>query len=186
MKTITWPELQSIHTIVFDFDGVFTDNKLYVNQEGIESVCCNRADGLGIDLLRSAINKGSLHAAAFILSKEANSVVVARAKKLKLECRHGVLQKKTWMDHYFSTNRPEDKEPYAGLIFLGNDLNDLALMEVAGFSVAPSDAHPLVKQVASVVLSERGGEGFVRAFIEHFLRINNMTIGEVNELISNC
>lgn len=183
---IAWPPLASVHTIAFDFDGVFTDNKVYLNQDGVESVRCDRGDGLGIDFLRSARELGRIKADVFILSKEPNPVVLARARKLKLDCRHGVVRKKDFMDAYFAEQRPADLAPYAGLVFLGNDLNDLALMCAAGFSIAPEDAHPLVKRHASVVLPQRGGEGFVRAFVEQLLGIGEMSLEEIYELVHHC
>ena len=184
--TTSWPALASIHTIVFDFDGVFTDNKVYLSQEGVESVRCDRGDGLGIDFLRNARERGHIKTDIFILSKEPNPVVLARARKLKLDCKHGEADKKAFMDTYFAEHRPADLTPYAGLVFLGNDLNDLALMCAAGFSIAPQDAHPLVKHHASAVLPKCGGEGFVRAFVEQLLNVGTMTLEELNELVHHC
>lgn len=181
-----WPKLAAIHTIAFDFDGVFTDNKVYLNQDGVETVRCDRGDGLGIDFLRHARERGRIEADIFILSKEPNPVVLARARKLKLDCRHGVARKKDYMDAYFAERRLTDPTPYVGLVFLGNDLNDLALMRAAGFSIAPEDAHPLVKRHAAAVLPQRGGEGFVRAFVEQLLGVGNMTLEELHELVHHC
>lgn len=181
-----WPALASIHSIVFDFDGVFTDNKVYLNQDGVESVRCDRGDGLGIDFLRSARDLGRIEADIFILSKEPNPVVLARARKLRLECKHGVARKKDFMDAYFAERRPDDPSPYDGLLFLGNDLNDLALTLAAGFSVAPADAHPVIQRHASVVLPRRGGEGFIRAFVEKLLAIDTMTLEELHEFVHHC
>lgn len=181
-----WPALASVHTIAFDFDGVFTNNKVYLNQDGVESVRCDRGDGLGIDFLRRARDKGWLNAEMFILSKEPNPVVLARARKLKLDCQHGVAHKRRFMDAYFAERRPGDLQPYQGLIFLGNDLNDLALMCAAGFSVAPEDAHPLILRHASVVLPRRGGDGFLRMFVEQLLGIERMPLEEIYELVHHC
>ena len=65
--------------VVFDFDGVFTDNKVYTAQDGTETVMCDRRDGLGVKMLRErGIDM-------FILSLEANPVVEARARKLGLD-----------------------------------------------------------------------------------------------------
>ena len=178
-----WPDLKSIHTIAFDFDGVFTDNKVYVAEDGTEIVRCDRADGLGIDLLRAARARGLIDAAVFILSKEKNPVVEARARKLRLACHHGYDDKLKFMTAHLSMTRPDDIHPFAGLVFVGNDVNDLDIMVRAGFSVAPSDAHPRVRDAASTVLSERGGDGFVRAFIERLLQIQNMAAEDLHELI---
>lgn len=183
------PPLTGIHTVAFDFDGVFTDNKVWVDQDGRESVRCDRGDGLAFDLVRAFQRQGKINAEFFILSKEFNPVVLERAKKLKLVCHHGIGDKLGFMKEYLLTRFPSDPKPFEGLIYLGNDLNDLPLMRYAGFAVAPSDAHHWVKQVADLVLEQRGGEGFVRAFIEYMLGINKLSFDEMEEMdefISNC
>jgi len=181
-----FPSLDSIHTIVFDFDGVFTDNKVWLDHDGNEFVCCDRGDGLAFDFIRYFKRKGLLKAELFVLSKETNSVVLARAKKLKLDCHHGVNNKLNFLTTYFVEKLPENKNPFKGLVYLGNDLNDLPIIRRAGFSVSPSDAHMLVRKNSHLVMKEKGGDGFVRKFIEHLLNINNLSLEEIDELISNC
>lgn len=180
-----FPRLSDVHTVAFDFDGIFTDNKVWINQDGRESVRCDRADGLAFDFVRAYQRQGKLNAYFFLLSKEPNPVILERAKKLKLDCHHGIHDKLSFMrDHLASRVTASDK--FAGLIYLGNDLNDLPLMRRAGFSVAPSDAHPKVLEIADLILEQRGGEGFVRKFIEDLLSINQLTMEEIDELVSNC
>lgn len=181
-----WPVLSDVHTVVFDFDGVFTDNKVYVGQEGAELVRCDRADGLGIDLLRAARARGMLRAEVFILSKERNRVTSARAEKLRLTCHQGCDDKLDFVSSQLARSRPGDAEPFGGLVYVGNDLNDLPLMERAGFSVAPADAHERVRAAASAVLAQRGGEGFVRAFVERLLDLEKLTTKEIHELVHHC
>lgn len=180
------PDLNTIHTIAFDFDGIFTDNKVYVDQVGVESVCCDRADGLAFDIVRSFQKRGKLTEDIFILSKETNDVVIRRADKMKIPCRKGTQNKLVFMTEYLSEKRPVDTNIWEGFIYVGNDLNDLPLMRKASYGVAPSDAHSKVLEIADLILPERGGHGFVRAFIEHLLQINEMTDRELDELISNC
>jgi 3-deoxy-D-manno-octulosonate 8-phosphate phosphatase (KDO 8-P phosphatase) len=180
-----FPTLDAIHTIVFDFDGVFTDNKVYINQDGSESVRCDRGDGLAFDLVRAFQKKKTLPD-FFILSKESNPVVLKRAKKMKLDCFHGIGNKLEFMKDYFQTHHTFIDEPFSGLVYVGNDLNDLPLMRRSAYAVAPVDAHPKVKEIASTILTQRGGEGFVRAFIEQLLGINDLTEEEIDELISDC
>lgn len=176
---VAWPSLATIHTIAFDFDGVFTDNKVYVGQDGSEFVRCDRGDGLGIDLLRAAQARGMLRADVFVLSKERNPVTEARARKLKLACHAGCDDKLEFITRRLSTTH----RAFDGLLYVGNDINDLAAMERAGFSVAPADAHARVKRIASAVLPQNGGNGFVRAFVERLLDIENMTTKELHELV---
>ncbi len=181
-----WPRLSAVHTLVFDFDGVFTDNKVYVSANGDETVRCDRADGLAMDLLRRYRDSGQFRARVFILSREKNAVVRARARKIGLECRHGVGDKVEFMRRYLAQHHRKLEYPFAGVVFLGNDLNDLPLMRAAGFSVAPRDAHARVRKIASVVLPQKGGDGFVRAFVERFLGIDKLGAGEIDALVSDC
>ena len=76
--------LVKVELVAFDFDGVFTDNSVYISQEGIESVRCSRSDGLGLDRLRQ------VNVQIVIISTEKNSVVSVRASKLKIRCIQGV------------------------------------------------------------------------------------------------
>jgi 3-deoxy-D-manno-octulosonate 8-phosphate phosphatase (KDO 8-P phosphatase) len=181
--TTAWPRLADVHTIAFDFDGVFTDNKVYVGQDGREMVRCDRADGLGIDLLRAARRRRLLDAEVFVLSKEKNPVTAARAAKLDLACHQGCDDKLGFITDYLARRRPSDRAAFAGLVYVGNDLNDLPVMARAGFSAAPADAHERVRRIASAVLEQRGGEGFVRAFVERLLGLEHMTTEEIHELV---
>ena len=181
-----FPDISAIHTVAFDFDGVFTDNKVWVDQDGRESVRCDRGDGLAFDLVRAFQRRGRLSMEFFILSKEGNSVVLARARKLKLDCQHGIGDKLGFMTEYLSARFPDKPNSFSGLVYLGNDLNDLPLMRHAGYAVVPADAHPRVKEVAHLVMDQRGGEGFVRAFIERLLGVNQLTEEEIDELVSDC
>jgi len=162
------PDIKSIHTIVFDFDGVFTDNCVYVDQNGNESVKCNRGDGLGINMLNSYIIQNSLDIDYFILSKEQSDVVMKRASKLKLRCEHGIDDKYSYLMKYLRNRFPNKtiKDSATGIIYLGNDINDYEAMSLVGTSVAPIDAHPSIQKISNVVLPKAGGDQFVRHFIE--------------------
>jgi 3-deoxy-D-manno-octulosonate 8-phosphate phosphatase (KDO 8-P phosphatase) len=181
----SWPALERLHTVIFDFDGVFTDNNVYVSDEGRELVRCSRGDGLGVAMLRRYAERhgGSPH--VFVLSTELNTVVTSRARKLKLECRQGVADKVAAVEGYFAERRPTDAAPYAGMLFAANDLNDLALIQRAAYSVVPADAHPLVKRAATFTMPQRGGEGFVRAVIERLLQLDTLSMEEICGLVSD-
>ena len=84
--------------------------------------------------------------------------------------------------HYLANYLDKNNLDTKGLVYLGNDLNDLPAMRIAGFSVAPSDAHAVILDEADVILSQRGGDGFVRAFIELLLGLEKMSADEVAEL----
>lgn len=172
------PCWQKIHTIVFDFDGVFTDNKVWVDQNGIESVRCDRGDGLGLDLLRAFMKANNWAVSYFILSTEENTVVSSRAEKIQVACVQSVAYKAD----YLSKHLDEENLNPEGLVYMGNDLNDLVAMRIAGFSVSPSDAHALILEQADLVLPQKGGEGFVRAFIELLIGVEKMSAEELEQL----
>lgn len=176
MKLPTW---KSIHTIVFDFDGVFTNNKVYFDQNGFETVRCDRGDGLGFDMLRNFIKLNNWELNYFILSKEKNPVVLKRAEKMQVACVQSMTEKGQYLIDYLYKIK---KKPN-GLIYLGNDLNDLSAMQIAGFSIAPIDSHPIVNKLADLVLNKKGGDGFVREFIELIIGLNEMSNDELVTLI---
>ncbi|MBI5293195.1 MAG: HAD hydrolase family protein, partial [Chloroflexi bacterium] len=111
--------------------------------------------------------------------------VAARAQKLRLDCYQDIGDKLAFLDAHLRTRQPENSRPFSGLVYLGNDLNDLPVLTRAGFSIVPNDAHPRVKREADVVLTQRGGEGFVRAAVERLLGVDKMSLEEVHELVSD-
>ena len=144
--------VRRLRLIAFDFDGVFTDNRVYVFEDGKEAVACSRADGIG---LRAVERQGI---ATAIVSTETNPVVSARAKKLKIECVQSC----------------EDKVAAVELIaermgigldevaFVGNDVNDLAVLRRVGLPIVVRDAHPAVRDVGAYRTDALGGYGAVR------------------------
>ena len=173
-----FPSIKDINTIIFDFDGVFTNNKVYVDQDGIESVQCDRSDGLGLDMIRKYIDDNDLKINMIVLSKEKNKVVITRSQKMKLKCYYGIDDKASFIDSYVS-NKDKDKDKESGykkIIYLGNDLNDFKAMKLCGYSIVPQDSHPIIKEIATIVLEKKGGEGFVRDFVEKLLITSNIDI----------
>ena len=115
--------MNKLKLLVYDFDGVMTDNKVYIDQNGIESVQVNRADGLGV----SEIKKLGLK--QLIISTEKNSVVGSRAEKLKIPFLQGIDDKKSSLINYCKEINIDLK--HVG--FVGNDINDKEAMEIVGF-----------------------------------------------------
>ena len=149
----------SVQLVVFDFDGVFTNNKVYTAQDGTESVMCDRRDGLGVKMLKE---RGI---GMFVLSLETNPVVETRARKLGLDAHQGCEDKEKFLAGYLGESGIDP----ATVIYMGNDLNDLGAMKVAGFAAAPADAHPAVKEAADLVVTATGGNGAVRELCEFIL-----------------
>lgn len=141
-----------IDAVVFDFDGVFTDNRVSIDQQGRESAVASRGDGMGIGMLK----KTGLP--LLVISKEPVPIVVHRCQKLGLECLHGVDDKLPLLRQWLNERNLE----LANTIYMGNDVNDLECLSAAGCGVAPSDAHPEALAVANLILDMAGGQGAVR------------------------
>ena len=165
--------LNSIHTIVFDFDGVFTDNFVYTDSMGIEQVRTSRSDSYGLGNFREFCSSNSLIIEMFILSTEANEVVSRRAFKLGLKAHTGISNKEKFLSSYLDERGLRESQ---GLVFLGNDLNDLESIKMAKISFCPSDSHEIVKKAVTHPLNCQGGNGFVREALE-FLQANTTLKG---------
>ncbi len=183
MKNTNMPKWYEVGLIVFDFDGIFTNNKVFLNDKGEEYVCCSRADGLAFDILRNFINLKKCNLQYIILSKEKNSVVTSRSEKLKIPCYHGINDKFSFLKEYINNQSLNLNSISKKFIYLGNDLNDLASIEMCDFSVAPQDAHPIILKSVDLVLPLNGGEGFVRNFIEKLLQIDQMSINDIKKMV---
>lgn len=150
--------------VVFDFDGVMTDNTVYTDASGNETVACSRSDGLGISMLRKA------NIPMCILSTETNKVVEARANKLNIHCYQGNSDKSLFLRNHIQNLHIAPER----VIYVGNDLNDFEVMKWVGCSVAPADAHPEILKIASVILKSRGGHGAVREICDTIMnRVKN-------------
>lgn len=145
-------KINEIKLIISDFDGVFTDNKVLIDENGNELVCCDRSDGIGISKIREiGIN-------VIILSSERNNIVRKRAKKLNIECYNGIANKYEFLTKLIKKKRLEFNE----LAYIGNDINDLECMKKVGLSIAVKDAAPEVIRIADIVLNKNGGNGSIR------------------------
>ena len=148
--------LKEIKLIVYDFDGVMTDNRVIVDQSGKESVVVNRADGLAVSRIKE------MGIEQIILSTEKDPVVQKRAEKLDIFCINGLGNKKTALEDYLRKVKVDKKN----VVYIGNDINDLEVMEYIGYPVAPADAHPQIKKIAKIVTKAKGGDGVIREFLD--------------------
>jgi YrbI family 3-deoxy-D-manno-octulosonate 8-phosphate phosphatase len=146
-----------IKLIVYDFDGVMTNNRVILNETGVESVAANRSDGLAVGMI------AELGIKQMILSTETNPVVKARAAKLKIEVIAACKDKKKALKDYCSQNGYDLKH----VIFIGNDVNDTGALETAGLPICPADAHQDAAALAKVVMRADGGAGVVRELYDY-------------------
>lgn len=169
-------QLDDIHTLIFDFDGIFTDNKVFFDKDGNELVMCDRADGFAFNLLRKFLISENLNIDCFILSTEQNPVLLSRAKKLNLRCFYGVKDKLEFIKNHFSKRFDCEEDISKGIVYFGNDLNDYKAMKFCRYSVAPGNSHVLIKNISTYVLESKGGNGFLREFVEKLIYSKNLDL----------
>lgn len=159
----------SVAALVMDFDGVFTDNRVYVHQDGTETVACDRGDGMGIEMLRKA------GLPMVVISKERNPVVQARCAKLGIACHHGVDAKLDLLASWLVERGilPEQA------VYVGNDINDLECLRFVGCGAVPADAHPEAAAAADLILNAAGGRGALRELAELILATRTPARAEI-------
>lgn len=146
------PPAGAVQAVVLDFDGTQTDDRVWITADGTEQVAVHRGDGMGIAALRDA------GLPILFLSTEVNSVVTARAAKLRVECVHATQDKVSELRAWCGRIGVD----LAQVAYVGNDLNDLGCLQVVGWPVAVANAHPAVKQAAAWTTTAAGGHGAVR------------------------
>ncbi len=147
---------RGLRLVAFDFDGVFTDDMVYILENGEEAVRCFRGDGIGLQKL------ARLGIETVIISTEMNPVVSARARKLNLPCLQGVVDKRAALEKYSQ----DLGIALSAVAFVGNDVNDLAVLRGVGFPIAVKNAHPELIRLAMYQTKCSGGRGAVREVCE--------------------
>ncbi|MDE6851311.1 MAG: HAD hydrolase family protein [Lachnospiraceae bacterium] len=145
-----------IKLIISDFDGVMTDNRILVDDQGNESAYVSRADGQAIHIL------STMGIELLIMSTEVNGIVEKRARKLNVECLHGVSDKAECLKKYCGDRNIELKN----VAYVGNDVNDYEAMKLVGLKIVPNDAYDVVKKIADYVTKTKGGYGVIREIAE--------------------
>jgi YrbI family 3-deoxy-D-manno-octulosonate 8-phosphate phosphatase len=150
--------IRTIRLVAFDFDGVFTDNAVYVFQDGSEAVRCCRGDGIGLEKLRA------LGVDVAIISTETNPVVSARARKLGIPCVQNCKDKRAALEDMAR----QKGIALAEVAFVGNDINDLPCLTAVALPVVVQDAHPDVIPYGRYRTTSPGGQGAVRELCDLF------------------
>jgi len=160
---------KKVELLISDFDGVFTDGTVYVDQNGVETVKCSRKDGLGIKMLQ----KSGIE--VIVVSKEVNSVVTERCKKLGIECFQSIenSDKKLGMISHLSKAKGIPMEKIA---YVGDDLNDMRVFGKVGLSITVSDGHKIVRDRADFITDAKGGEHAIREIAELILEARGVAL----------
>jgi YrbI family 3-deoxy-D-manno-octulosonate 8-phosphate phosphatase len=161
-----------VDLLVLDFDGVMTDDRVLVDQHGIESVWCHRGDGMGIARLRDA------GVPIVVLSTETNPVVGARCAKLRIDVMQSCDDKLRQLRQLAGTRGVAASR----IAFVGNDVNDLPGLHWVGVPIAVADAAPDVRAACRYVTRRPGGHGAVREVAEWILAARQQQAAPVPEL----
>jgi 3-deoxy-D-manno-octulosonate 8-phosphate phosphatase (KDO 8-P phosphatase) len=148
--------IKAIKLVVFDFDGVLTNNMVYVSQTGEEMVRCSRSDARGFRLL------DTIGVSYEVLSGEVNPVVAARCKKLHLPCTQGIDDKITTLQAMAMAKGLTLNH----VAYLGNDWNDAECLASVGLPVVVADAYPDASKHARYTTTRLGGNGAARELCE--------------------
>lgn len=170
IKSETIEHARRVRLVCADFDGVFTDAMVYTDQNGVESVRCSRRDSLGINMLKRA------GIGVHVISKETNPVVATRCRKMGVACDHSVESGEGKAEIMQRVAR-EAGFDLSQIAFVGDDVNDIAALKIAGFAVTVADGHPLVKDAAHYTTKARGGEHAIRELCEFILNAQGQPIG---------
>jgi len=154
---VSAPEPGRIRAVVLDVDGVLTDDGFYWSKSGDELKRFCFLDVMGIS---RASRAGMLFA---LVSGEDSPLVTRYAEKMRIADVWLGCKDKAGALREFAARR---QLPLSAIGYMGNDVNDLAAMEIAGLAAAPADAHPAALKRAAFVATRRGGNGAVRELLD--------------------
>ena len=148
MKT----KFSDIRLALFDFDGVFNDNHVYVSEDGKETLKCCISDGIGISRIKE------LGIKCYVISSERNFVVKERCRKINISFEQNVKDKENSVPDICKRNNIDPKNE----MFLGNDINDIPALRIVGLSYAVADCFPEIKKYVTFQTNANGRKGAVR------------------------
>ena len=154
--------LQHITTFVFDVDGVLTDGSIMVNTDGEMFRTMNIKDGYA---LKTAVDH---QYKVCIISGGTNEGVRKRLQGLGITDIHlGAHHKTKILNDYFKANQIHPDH----VLYMGDDIPDLASMKLVGLPTCPQDAVPEIKVISKYISHRKGGKGAVRDVIEQVLKV---------------
>ena len=179
------PKMQEVSHLLLDFDGVLTDNMVYVDQNGIETVKCNRSDGYGLKLIKGLARRLRHNIIIEVITMEENLVASTRCRKLNISCLQGLVRKQDYIAKLRKEISDSGSIAWNKILYVGNDLNDLACISIADYSFCPSDSHEEVQKEVDLVLNAKGGTGVLREIAELLLYNEGIPASKFHELISD-
>jgi 3-deoxy-D-manno-octulosonate 8-phosphate phosphatase (KDO 8-P phosphatase) len=155
---------QDISTFVFDVDGVMTDGGVLLLENGLQARRMNIKDGLALQMALKNNYK------VLVISGGSSEPVISRLQYLGLEEVHlGLKDKLKFMEGFLEQNNLAWRE----ILYMGDDLPDIPVLQKAGLPACPADAAIEVKKISKYISPVNGGYGCVRDVIEKVLRLND-------------
>lgn len=151
--------LKDVRLLASDFDGVFTNGQVWVDEKKREMVCCNRRD----TLLMGRLQK--LGVEIHVISTEAHPIVLARCEKMDVGCDQAIEDGEGKLKILQRLAGQLGLKPEQ-VVYMGDDLNDVAPIKWAGIGITVADGHPAVREIADYETEKKGGDGAVREVIE--------------------
>ncbi len=159
----------AIKILAMDVDGTMTDGSLYISDKGEVYKKLNVKDGMGNKITQE---KGIIVA---IITGRKSTIVENRAKELAVgEIHQGITDKACCINELCKKYDCSLSE----VAYIGDDINDISVIEMAGVSFAPSDAVPDVKKCCDIVLKSSGGNGAVRECVDYLIEYNDIQGGK--------
>ena len=154
-------KLENIKLLVLDVDGTLTDAGVYILEDGMQFKKFNARDGIGImNAMKAGIEVG------IISHSQTSTMIETRANMLKMKYYHIGPEPK--LDILAKWEKELSLAP-SQIAYIGDDTNDLEIMNYVGTSACPSDAISTILENADIQLSKKGGSGCVREFIDTYL-----------------
>ena len=153
MKKNIITKCSSIKLMITDVDGVLTDGGMYYSEKGESFKKFNTRDGMGVKLLRNH------KIPVVIITGENSKIVLKRAKKLLIkDVFIGIKKKELLLSKICKKYHVNENN----IAYIGDDLNDLNILQQVGFSASPKDGMAVIKKKSNYVCNAKGGEGVLR------------------------
>lgn len=169
----TWQQFQKVRLLVCDVDGVFSDGRIYLGNDGEELKAFNTRDGYGVKSLLA----GGIEVA--VVTGRQSAIVESRMKALGVGLIYqGVKDKAKALEDILQKTRLQPEDAAA----VGDDCPDLPLLTTCGLALTVHDGHPQVQQTAHYVTQNKGGSGAVREIADLIL----LSQGKLHQLQSRA
>ncbi|MBQ4849558.1 3-deoxy-manno-octulosonate-8-phosphatase KdsC [Pseudoalteromonas sp. MMG012] len=168
ISDVAYSKAANIKLLICDIDGVFSDGRIYLGNNGEELKAFNTKDGFGIKAL---INSGVQVA---VITGRHSQIVQQRMTSLNVQ--HIYQGQENKLLAYDTLKQALDLQD-EDIAYIGDDGPDLPVMQLVGFSVAVNDAHPLIKRVAHYTTMLPGGFGAVRELTDLIMLAQGHSLG---------